>query len=377
MRRTLFLFVAALLVLAGCATGTPGAAPVAATTVNPTSAPSAPVTAATASLASQPTATAVPTAAAATSPSATAASGSELKKLTLAMGYIPSVQFAPFYVAQERGYFKDAGLDVTFRYGMETDLMKLIASNQLQLMLGSGEEVILGRSQGLPVRYVFRWYRRFPVVLFAKESKGIHAPADLAGKRMGISALAGASYVGWKALTTATGLDPTKVNVQVVGFTQAAAVSQDRVDAALDYIVSGPTQLALAGEKLTVIPISDYMDLPSNGLITNDQVIRDNPELVQAMVNVMRHGLQDTLADPDAAFAACLRAVPEAGGQQESINRAIFDASVKLWQVDPAQMGLSDPALWQRAAEFMKQSGLVDKLVPTEDLYTNQFVSKP
>ena len=65
------------------------------------------------------------------------------------MGYIPSVQFAPFYVAQERGYFKDAGLDIDFRYGMETDLLKLVGTNELQFMIGSGEEVILGRSQGL------------------------------------------------------------------------------------------------------------------------------------------------------------------------------------------------------------------------------------
>ncbi len=96
-----------------------------------------------------------------------------LTPVTLAMGYIPSVQFAPFYVAQERGYFQDAGLDVTFRYGFETDLLKLVGTDELQFMIGSGEEVILGRSQGLPVRYVMRWYRKFPVVLFAKAGQGI------------------------------------------------------------------------------------------------------------------------------------------------------------------------------------------------------------
>ena len=90
-----------------------------------------------------------------------------LMPVTLAMGYIPSVQFAPFYVAQERGYFADAGLEVTFRYGFESDLLKLVGTDELQFMIGSGEEVILGRSQGLPVRYVMRWYRKFPVVLFA------------------------------------------------------------------------------------------------------------------------------------------------------------------------------------------------------------------
>ncbi len=78
-------------------------------------------------------------------PAASTISG-EPARVTLAMGYIPSVQFAPFYVAQAKGYFKDAGLDVNFRYGFESDLLKLVGTNELSFMIGSGEEVILGRS---------------------------------------------------------------------------------------------------------------------------------------------------------------------------------------------------------------------------------------
>ena len=105
---------------------------------------------------------------------------------------------------RRRGTFKDAGLDVTFRYGLETDLLKLVGTNELQFMIGSGEEVILGRSQGLPVRYVMRWYRKFPVVLFAKAAQGIKPP-DLVGKKVGVPGLFGASYVGWEALVYAAG----------------------------------------------------------------------------------------------------------------------------------------------------------------------------
>ncbi len=222
----------------------------------------------------------------------------ELTDITLAMGYIPSVQFAPFYVAQERGYFRDAGLDVTFRYGLESDLLKLVGTDELQFMIGSGEEVILGRSQGLPVRYAMRWYRKFPSVLFAKAEKGIKSPADLAGKTVGVPGLFGANYVGWEAILYASGLDPSKVNLQSIGFTQATAVKQDQVDAAMDYSVNGPVQLRLAGDDVTVIPVSDFVDLPSNGIITNDKTVQEKPELVQALVTAALHGLRDTLADP-------------------------------------------------------------------------------
>lgn len=295
-------------------------------------------------------------------------------RLTLAMGYIPSVQFAPFYVAQARGYFGDAGLDVTFRYGFESDLLKLVGTDELQFMIGSGEEVILGRSQGLPVRYVMRWYRQFPVVLFAKASQGITAPADLVGKQVGLPGLFGASYVGWEAIVYASGLDADAVRLQSIGFTQASAVSQGQVDAALDYVVNGPVQLRLAGEDVTVIPVSDFVDLPSNGIITNDKTIAEQPELVQAMVAALLRGLADTLADPDAAFEISLQAVPEAGGSQAAVSRAIFDESLKLWQADPAELGRSDPDAWANAATFMQRMGLIQSAVDPATLFTNEFV---
>jgi NitT/TauT family transport system substrate-binding protein len=298
----------------------------------------------------------------------------EPAKVTLAMGYIPSVQFAPFYVAQEKGYFKDAGLDVNFRYGFESDLLKLVGTNELPFMIGSGEEVILGRSQGLPVRYVMRWYRKFPVVLFAKAAKGIKNPADLVGKRVGLPGLFGASYVGWQALVSASGLDPAKVNLQSIGFTQGAAISQDQVDAALDYVVNGPVQLRLAGEELTVLPVSDYIDLPSNGIITNEKIIKEQPELVRALVTATLRGLADTLKEPDQAFAISLRAVPEAGGANAAVSRAIFDESLKLWQTGVDTVGRSDPEAWSKAAKFMKQTGLIQTDVIAADLFTNDFV---
>lgn len=297
-----------------------------------------------------------------------------LTPVTLAMGYIPSVQFAPFYVAQARGYFQDAGLDVTFRYGFESDLLKLVGANELQFMIGSGEEVILGRSQGLPVRYVMRWYRKFPVVLFAKASQGITSPADLVGKQVGLPGLFGASYVGWEAIVYASGLDATKVRLQSIGFTQASAVSQGQVDAAMDYVVNGPVQLRLAGEDVTVIPVADFIDLPSNGIITNDKTIAERPDLVQALVAAIMRGLADTLAEPDAAFELSLQAVPEAAGSQTPVSRAIFDESVKLWRAEPGQLGRSDPAAWAAAASFMQQMGLIQTAVDAGDLFTNEFI---
>jgi NitT/TauT family transport system substrate-binding protein len=103
-------------------------------------------------------------------------------------------------------------------------------------------------------------------------------------------------------------------------------------------------------------------------------VIREQPGLVRALVGATLRGLEDTLKDPNAAFAISLRAVPEAGGTNEKVSRAIFDESIKLWQADAATLGRADPEAWSKAAAFMKQAGLIQSDVVASELYTNEFV---
>ena len=176
-----------------------------------------------------------------------------VEQITLAMGYIPNVQFAPFYVAQARGYFAAEGLQVEFDYGMETDLLKLVAAGERPFAVASGDQVILARAQGLPLVYIFNWYRRFPVCVVALAEKGIRTPQDLAGKTVGIPALEGASYIGWRALLKAADIPEQAVTLQAIGYTQVAALTEGRVDAAVCYAMNEPVQLRGSGYAVDVI----------------------------------------------------------------------------------------------------------------------------
>jgi NitT/TauT family transport system substrate-binding protein len=147
------------------------------------------------------------------------------------------------------------------------------------------------------------------------------------------------------------------------------------VDAAVDYGVNGPVVLAQAGIATTQIMLDTYLQIPSNGLVTNSQTIEENPELVHKMVAATARAIQYTLDHPDEAFAISLAAVPEAGGENETTNRAIFDAVLAYWkpQAD-RRLGETRMEEWQAAAELMQRIGLVETIVPAETLFTNDFL---
>jgi NitT/TauT family transport system substrate-binding protein len=294
------------------------------------------------------------------------------------MGFIPNVQFAPFYVAVEQGYFADEGIEIEFDYGWETDLLKLVGSDELQFAIASGDQVILARSQELPVVYVMNWYRRFPVCIVSLAETGIQGPLDLVGRRVGTPATYGASYIGWRALLDAVGLDETDAELISIGYTQVAALSEGQVDAAICYAMNEPVQMEAAGQSLDTIYVADYANLISNGLITNERTIQERPELVQGVVRAALRGLAFTLESPDEAFAISLKHVPEAASDAstEAVNRTILDRSVEFWQADDTELGRSYDSEWQAAQRIMEEMGLIDAAADVATMFTNEFVEE-
>jgi NitT/TauT family transport system substrate-binding protein len=299
---------------------------------------------------------------------------SELTHIDLGVGFVPNVQFAPFYVAQAKGFFAEEGLELKLEHGYEHDFVSLTAQGDRQFAVASGDQVILARAQGLPVVYVMKWYQRFPVAVMALAEMGIDSPQKLPGHSVGIPGLYGASYIGWEALVYAAGLDETDISLESIGFTQSEAISQRQVDAAVVYIANEPVQLTQAGMDVDVIQVSDYIDLVSNGLITNETVIQENPDLVHRLVRATLRGVEYTITHPDEAFAIARQAVPEITDEDAPTQMAVLEASIDLWHSD--QPGVSDPQAWSDSAEFMLDTGLIETPVDVETLYTNEFITQ-
>lgn len=295
-----------------------------------------------------------------------------LTPIRLPVGYIPNVQFAPLYVAIEKGYFREEGLDVTVDYNMEVDNLAQIAAGKLDFAMISGEQVLLGRAKGMPVVYVMAWYQKFPVGIAAPVSENIFKPEDLKGKRIGIPGLFGASYIGAKALLSAGGLGESDVTLDAIGFNQVEGITSGREQAAVVYIANEPVQLRALGYDITVLAVSDYMELVSNGLVTSEKIVKENPELVRKMVRALVKGLDATIANPDEAYELSKKHVENLAQADASVQKAVLTSSLELWKAE--RLGYSNPKGWENMQEVLLSMGLLNESQDLSKAFTNEFV---
>lgn len=289
----------------------------------------------------------------------------------LPVGYIPNVQFAPLYVAIEQEYYRQAGIDLTLDYSTEVDAVALVGANKLQFAIASGEQVLLGRQQGLPVVYVLNWYAQYPVGIASLAESGITSLADLPGRKVGIPILSGASYIGLRALLEAGGLSEKDITLDTVGYSQVEMLTTGQEDAIVVYIANEPVQLAAQGYPVNVIPVSAHVQLVGNGLITNEQTIREQPELVRAMVQVTLQGLQTAQADPAQAFAISTQYV-ENLDQVAEVQRQVLEQSMDLWTQEGN--GASEMQAWQNMQELLLKIGLLTQPLELEQAFSNDFL---
>ncbi|HJW83593.1 MAG TPA: ABC transporter substrate-binding protein [Anaerolineae bacterium] len=299
-----------------------------------------------------------------------------LTKIRLPMGYIANVQYAPFYIAVDKGYFRQEGIEIEFDYRFETDGMKLVGAGELPFAVASGEQVPLARAQGLPVMYVMQWWHTFPVGIVSLAEKNISTPTDLIGRQVGLPGFFGASYVGWRGLLYKAGIAESAIQTQDIGFTQVAAVQQGQVDAAVIYLNNEPIQLRAAGFDVNVIAVSEYVSIVSNGIVTNEQTIRERPELVRGLVRALLRGLKDALADPEAAFTTSTRFVDGLGQNPDTdaAQRQVLNESLKMWQTETP--GQTDPADWDVMQDVLISMGLLQDKIDAAQLFTNRFVDE-
>jgi NitT/TauT family transport system substrate-binding protein len=350
VRSRLAVLATSTLLVAGCATGGGASTPSAVPSVEPTAVGSA-----------EP------------SPAASA----EPTKLVVGLGFIPNVQFAPFYLADQAGYYAEAGLDVEFQNKIDPDLITLIGQGAVDIGLADGTSVIPAVSQGIPVQYVATIYGQFPSIVFSKASSGIDTPADLAGTRLGIPGRYGSSWIMLQALLDSAGLTPDDLEiVEYPDFGQGAAVIAGAVDASTGFVNNEPVQLELTGEPASILHVDDVVPLPGNGLITGVQTKAAKREAIEAFVAQTLRAMADIQADPQVGLDASFAVVPELAAQPE-VQAAILDATVDTWtgpRQEAGGLGAISAEDWQASIDYLTTLDLVPSPVVVDDLIDVTFL---
>jgi NitT/TauT family transport system substrate-binding protein len=206
----------------------------------------------------------------------------------------------------------------------------------------------------------------------AKSEAGVLVPQDLAGKKIGLPGLFGANYVGLRALLNAGKLTEEDVTLDAIGFNQVELVAAGQQEIIVGYAANEPIQLRAQGIAVTEIRVADYVQLASNGLLANEKVIAENPDLVRAFVGAFIKGLKDTIDNSDEAFAMSESHIPNFTDLDATVQKKILEISVEQWQAE--QLGYSDPQAWENMQNVLLDMGLIAEKMDLNKAFTNQFV---
>jgi NitT/TauT family transport system substrate-binding protein len=292
----------------------------------------------------------------------------QLRPVTLLLGYRPDVQFAPFYVAQQEGFYAAAGLEVTIEHKQAPDVQRLVAAGEAEFGVADATDVMIARTSEIPIRYASTLYQGFPVAIIGTGGDVPAQPADLAGRTIGTPGRFGSSWHALLALLDAGGLGEGDVTIrEYPQFNQAEGLANGDVELITGFRNNEPLRLESLGLAWGLLTLDEIAPLPGPGVIVGDGLLESDPDLVRAFVDATAAAQAAVIDDPDLGFAAAEVAVPTIAEDPE-VARAVLDATIELWRGDAFGDGAIDLELWGAAFETMQRLGFIDGSVAVEEM---------
>jgi NitT/TauT family transport system substrate-binding protein len=282
--------------------------------------------------------------------------------------------FGPIRLAQGKGYFKDAGIDVSFATGRGgVDVAKEVGAGNVPLGGIVADAPIIVRQNGVPVKIVALFGGKGFMQLVVRADSGIEKPADLKGKTVTVMSYQDTTFYALLGLLASVGLSKDDVDIQSagpVGVWQMVATGKSVGMAGVpDWI----PPVEAAGVKVNVLPTDEFFPHMAQAVAASDQTIKEKPELVRSFVRAAIHGMKDIMDDPDQAAVDFVKFVPEWNGKEGQVKEA-FAYYDKLIYPGQKVLGAVDPERVAKLQDFYLAKGIIQKKTPVDELYTNQFV---
>ena len=298
-------------------------------------------------------------------------------KITFVTDFGFNGRHAYYFVAQEKGYYKAAGLDVQIVRGQgSADAVKQVAAGTAQLGFADAAAVILGRgNDAIPVKMVAVVYAKPPHAIYVLKDSGIKAPKDLEGRSIADTAFSAVPKM-FDAYARAANIDGAKVKwVVAAGDALPGMLALGRADGIGQFTVGEPLLRKAAAPKeiiaLTYAAVG--LDYYSNGVIATDAMIQGKPDLIKRFVAATLRGLQDAMNDPKAAGEIMNKVhkqvdVDIATGETEMVKGLAAQQGLALGTIDAGRM--------QRTVDIVTAAFQLKSPVKAEDVSAAGFVGK-
>ena len=289
---------------------------------------------------------------------------------------------APFFNAIDKGYFKDAGLNVEISPGKGSlDAIPKVATGSFPLGFADINSLIkfLDQNPGAPVTAIMMIYDKPPFAVIGRKSLGIKSPADLPGSVLGAPPPDGA-WAQFPSFAKANGLDMNKIKVEPVGFpTREPMLAEGKVSSVTGYSFSSFLNLVRLGvpeDDITTILMADHgLKLYGNAIIVNTDFASSNAKVVKSFLGAVGKGWKDAVLNPSSAIDALVKRNPAADKNLEErrFNLAL-SGNVMTDYVLKNGMGNIDKARFEAAIAQLSETYKY-KTKPDSELYfTDEYL---
>jgi NitT/TauT family transport system substrate-binding protein len=277
------------------------------------------------------------------------------------------------YLANQEGYYADENLTVTLEpvdFEQSSSIDKVL-SGENDFGIAAADEVLVARSEGKPVRALAVVFRTSPNIFLVAPDSGIRSPRDLVGHKIALTG--GSPTVVYQAMMERLGIDRSQIEEVAVSVWDLWEC-WEIAPVCPNYATNGPVLLDQAGEDYSVIWPSDYgISWYGDVLITTDEMIAEQPDVVERFVRATLKGWRKAVSNPELATSATLAVDAEL---DKSFQTAAMSASIPLIDTGEDQIGWMHSEAWQQINDILVDQGVIDAAVDVKTVYTNEFVEK-
>jgi ABC-type nitrate/sulfonate/bicarbonate transport system substrate-binding protein len=290
---------------------------------------------------------------------------------TVRLKWFHQAQFAGFYVAKEKGYYQAAGLDVDIQPGgPDFPAVQMVSGGNEQFGVTGADQILIARSKGVPVVALAVIFRRNPFVLFSLAKSGIKAPADFAGKNVGVK-IGGNEELIYRAVLAKAGVDKSKLTETPVKF-DIAPLLAGAIDVWPGYLINEVLAAKEKGFDVNIVSPADFgIDFYADTLFTTEKMLKEKPDLVHKFVTATLKGWSDAIAAPEEAARTTVKYGSKLTYDHEL---AMMKASLPLLQPDERPLGSMDAAGWSAAQKLLVDGGFQKAPVDIAGAFTLDFL---